>query len=108
MSNFRFRVREATKLLTVGEAQIKYRLQQAITTHLIFANVPEDADIPPQFRKSLGEILDEFRQMDVGYWKKKNQTISNIAAKVWDLFNEFEEYETFRCNKETEEKSEIA
>ena len=92
MSNFRYRVREATKILAVGEADVKHRLKQAITDHLLLANVPNDNEIPEYFRLKHKKILSDIDSMGVSYFKKRNKTISKIAENVWNLHSEFEEY----------------
>ncbi len=57
MSNFRYRLREATKILATHPAELKYRIRIACTEHLMLANLVEDDKIPIYFRKKLDNFI---------------------------------------------------
>jgi len=103
MSNFRYRLREATKILATHPGEIKYRIALACTDHLVLANLVPDKDIPIYFRDKLDAFLksisskkwieniegDQIRETLHG---KHGKTLSIIANDIWVLYNEFEEF----------------
>jgi hypothetical protein len=104
MSNFRHRLREATQILATCETDVKNRLGPAVTNHLLFANIPDDCTIPVYFRGKLGEILNELStktwvpgvegdRVRATIHPMRLKTASGFAARIWNLYNEFEEFE---------------
>lgn len=103
MSNFRHRLREATAILATCETDVKNRLGLAVTDHLIFANFPEDPSVPEYFREKHSEIL---RELTTRTWgpglegdrvratihRMRFKTAAGFAQRVWQLFNEYEEF----------------
>ena len=103
MSNFRVRLRAATATLATGEGEVKNRLGLAITNELLFANFPDDPDIPQYFRGKLHVIIQELSSRT---WRPdlegdrvratihpmRFKTAASFACRIWNLYNEFEEY----------------
>ncbi len=103
MSNFRYRLREAVKVLTLHPGSIKYRLHAAIVEHLLLANFPEDLQIPGCFRQKHRGIIDkvttriwgaglEGDRVRATLHGKHGRTLSGIASEIRDLHEGFEEY----------------
>ena len=103
MSNFQYRLREATKILATSPAELKYRIRIACTDHLVFANLVEDDEIPIYFRKKLDNFLKSVSskkwadnidadRISATLHGKHGKTLSKIANEIWILYNEFETY----------------
>ena len=103
MSNFRYRLREATKILATHPGEIKYRIASACLDHLVLANLVPDEEIPVYFRDKLDAFL---KSISTKKWAEhlegdriratlhgtRGKTLSKIANEIWVLYNEFEEY----------------
>jgi hypothetical protein len=104
MSDFGYKIHRATELLATGEGDVKNRLGLAVTDELIFANVPNDAGIPHYFRDKLRTILQELStrtwhpdlegdRVRATIHPMHFKTAAKYAKRIWDLHNEFREYE---------------
>lgn len=103
MSNFRLRLRNAAQILCSHPGEIKFRLQEAITTELILANFPEDTEVPEYFRAKLRAIINEVSTKGWGngvegdhvratLHGKHSKTLAKVATEIFELFNDFEYY----------------
>ncbi len=103
MSNFRYRLREATKTLATHPGDLKYRIMSACTNHLVLANLAPDSSIPVYFRDKLDVFLEsistkkwgenmEGDRISATLHGKHSKTLSKIANEIWVLHNEFENY----------------
>lgn len=103
MSNFRYRLREATKILATHPGKLKYRIVSACTEHLVLANLVPDDKIPIYFRDKLDTFLEsistkkwadnmEFDQIHATLHGKHSETLTKIANEIWTLYNDFEGY----------------
>jgi hypothetical protein len=104
MSNFRVRLRTATEILATGEGDVKNRLGLAITNELMLANFPDDPNIPQYFRDKQAQIL---KDLSTRTWRAglegdrvratihpmRFKTAASFARRIWQLYNQFEEYE---------------
>lgn len=104
MSNFRVRLRAATEILATGQGEVKNRLGIAITNELLLANFPDDPSIPKYFRYKQAQILKELSLRSWGsdlegdrvratIHPMRFKTAASYARRIWQLYNEFEEYE---------------
>lgn len=104
MSDFGYRLRAATEVLATGENDVKNRLGLAVTNELLFANFPDDPGIPKYFRDKQAQILEELSTKTWGsglegdrvratIHRMRFKTASSYARRIWDLYNEFQEYE---------------
>lgn len=111
MSNFRYRLREAVKILATGKDDVKVRIYCAVTEHLALSALGIDAgdDVPIYFRDKVNGILDKLTEKtwdDVTKIKtgikgdrlratlhgKHRITVSKFAAEIWTLYHEYEDY----------------
>ncbi len=103
MSDFGFKLDCATEALATGGGNVKERLYFAITDHLTFANVPEDPSVPKYFREKLAQIRKELSTKTWGgglegdrvratLYRMHFKTAAKFAQRIWDLYNEFQEY----------------
>lgn len=103
MSNFRYRLREATKILATHPGELKYRIASASTEQLVLANLTPDNEIPIYFRDKLDSFLEsistktwaenlEGDRIRATLHGKHSKTLSKIANEIWVLHNEFEGY----------------
>ena len=104
MSDFGYKLYKATEILATGEGDVKNRLGLAVTNELIFANFPDDSSIPQYFREKQAAIL---RGLSTRTWhpdmegnrvratihRMRFKTAAKYAQQIWDLHNEFREYE---------------
>jgi len=104
MSNFRVRLRSATEILATGECGVKNRLELAVTNELLFANFPDDPNIPQYFRDKQAAFIQELSSRTWGphlegdrvratIHPMRFKTAASFARRIWNLYNEFEEYE---------------
>jgi hypothetical protein len=104
MSNFRFRLRAATEILATGASEVKSRLGLAVTEELLLANVPDDPNIPQYFSENQAAIIEELSSRTWGPCLEGDRvhatihpmhfkTAASFACRIWNLHNEFEEYE---------------
>ena len=104
MSNFGVRLGNATEILATGECEVKNRLGLAIINELLFANFPDDPSIPQYFRDKQAQILKELSTRTWGpglegdhvratIHPMRFKTAASFARRIWQLYNEFEEYE---------------
>ena len=103
MSNFHYRLGEATKILATHPGDIKYRIASACTEHLILANIVPDNNIPVYFRDKLDDFLEsvstktwaenmEGDRIRATLHRKHSKTLVKIATEIWDLYKDFEAY----------------
>ena len=103
MSNFRYRLGAAAEILATGEGNVKERLELAVTDQLMFANVPNDPDIPQCFRDKHTAIINELSKRTWAPGLEGDRiratihpmlfkAAGSIAGRIWNLYNEFEEY----------------
>lgn len=103
MSNFRYRLREATKILATHPGELKYRIASACTNHLLLANLVPDNNIPVYFRDKLDVFLESIStktwadnldgdRINATLHGKHSKTLTKIATEIWVLYNEFEGY----------------
>lgn len=104
MSDFGYKLYLATEILVTGENDVKNRLGLAVTNELTFANFPENLNIPNYFREKHTTILRELTKLT---WSPdlegdrvratihpmRYKTAAKYAKRIWDLHNEFKEYE---------------
>lgn len=97
-------MRAATEYLATGESEVKNRLGHAVTSELLFANVPDDPGIPQYFRNKQAGIIKELSSRT---WKPnlegdrvratihpmRFKTAASFARRIWTLYNQLEEYE---------------
>jgi hypothetical protein len=104
MSDFGFRLRAATEILATGKGDVKNLLGLAVTTQLLFANFPDDSSVPKYFREKQAGILKELSTRTWGpglegdrvratIHHMRFKTAASYAYRIWQLFNEFQEYE---------------
>ncbi len=83
---------------------MKNRLSLAVINELLFANFPDDPDIPKYFREKQAGILKELSTRTWGaglegdrvratIHRMRFKTAASYAYCIWQLYNEFEEYE---------------
>jgi len=104
MSNFGVRLKGATAILATGTENIKGRLVLALTQELLLANFPDDPEIPQYFRDRTSRIIEE---LSIRSWRPtldvdriratihpmRFSTASRFADQIWELYNQFTEYE---------------
>ena len=107
MSNFVVKLGNATEILATGEGDVKNRLMLAVTNELIFANVPDAQSIPRYFRDKKAQIVRELKTRTWGHGIEGDlvratihpmrfKTAASFARRIWQLYNEFEEYKRSR------------
>jgi hypothetical protein len=104
MSNFGDKLFAATEMLATGRGNCKTRLMLAVVNELVFANMPEDDGIPIYFRSKCSGIVDELstNEFDLLFGEDRiretiktmsKKTAAIYARRIWDLYNEFFDYE---------------
>ncbi|MGW8247274.1 MAG: hypothetical protein ACWGOV_04115 [Acidiferrobacterales bacterium] len=100
MSNFRYRLRETVTILATSEHGIKDRLSWAVTQQLLLAFPGNEKTLPKYFSEKYNDIIDTLTTKDWNGGDKVRATLhrmrkkraSEIAANVFNLYKEYEEY----------------